>query len=91
MAAAGAHHQLAIGSAQVKSALLLAALLAPGETSIRLPAGSRNHTESMLRRLGAKLTVAEQAGWESISYQGPFTPPPEGGKVARAIHLRRLF
>jgi 3-phosphoshikimate 1-carboxyvinyltransferase len=44
-------------SAQVKSALLLAALYANGPTSVTEPARSRDHTERMLRALGAPLTV----------------------------------
>jgi 3-phosphoshikimate 1-carboxyvinyltransferase len=37
-----------IGSAQVKSAILLAGLFAKGKTTVREPAPSRNHTELML-------------------------------------------
>ena len=80
-AATSAHHQLAIGSAQVKSALLLGALWAPGETTIRLPAGARDHTESMLRSLGADLTIEHQSDWECITFKGPFAPTARGGRV----------
>lgn len=41
-----------VASAQVKSAVLLAGLQAAGETSIREPALSRDHTERMLRAFG---------------------------------------
>jgi 3-phosphoshikimate 1-carboxyvinyltransferase len=41
-----------VASAQVKSALLLAALYASGETSIAEPAVTRDHTERMLAMLG---------------------------------------
>jgi 3-phosphoshikimate 1-carboxyvinyltransferase len=44
----GARHDLAIASAQVKSALLLAGLFAKGKTTVREPLASRNHTELML-------------------------------------------
>ena len=42
-----------VASAQVKSAILLAGLAAPGETRIVEPAMSRDHTERMLKRMGA--------------------------------------
>ncbi len=44
-------------SAQVKSALLLAGLYADGETTIEEPFQSRNHTELMLARFGARVNV----------------------------------
>ncbi len=44
-------------SAQVKSALLLAGLYAGGETTIEEPFQSRNHTELMLDRFGARLST----------------------------------
>jgi 3-phosphoshikimate 1-carboxyvinyltransferase len=48
---------LDVASAQVKSALLLAGLFVNGDTHITEPARSRDHTERMLRQMGAKLTV----------------------------------
>jgi 3-phosphoshikimate 1-carboxyvinyltransferase len=51
----GVRHELAIASAQVKSALLLAGLQADGMTEVVSPALSRDHTERMLRALGAPL------------------------------------
>jgi 3-phosphoshikimate 1-carboxyvinyltransferase len=48
---------LAVASAQVKSAILLAGLSADGETVVEEPAQSRDHTERMLRRMGADLSV----------------------------------
>ncbi len=44
-----------VASAQVKSAVLLAGLYADGETSVTEPAISRNHTELMLKSLGAEI------------------------------------
>ena len=44
-----------VASAQVKSALLLAGLYAEGETTIREPGLSRDHTELMMRAMGANL------------------------------------
>ena len=46
-----------IPSAQVKSAILLAGLYASGETSIIEPFKSRDHTERMLKYLGADLQI----------------------------------
>ena len=45
-----------VASAQVKSAILLAGLHAPGCTTVIEPQGSRDHTERMLRHLGATVT-----------------------------------
>lgn len=45
-------------SAQVKSCLILAGLLADGETIIHQPALSRDHTERMLKSMDANLDVS---------------------------------
>ncbi|NQW16369.1 MAG: 3-phosphoshikimate 1-carboxyvinyltransferase [Chloroflexi bacterium] len=42
-----------VASAQVKSCLLFAGLRAEGETTVRSPAPSRDHSERMLRAMGA--------------------------------------
>ena len=55
----GIHYRLPMASAQVKSALLLAGLYAEGETSIIEPSPTRDHTERMLRSMGAELSVGE--------------------------------
>lgn len=47
----GCEHYLEVASAQVKAALLLAALQAEGATTIHQPAPSRDHSERMLREL----------------------------------------
>ncbi|EDY39860.1 3-phosphoshikimate 1-carboxyvinyltransferase [Cyanobium sp. PCC 7001] len=46
-----------VASAQVKSALLLAALTAEGPTTVIEPSQSRDHSERMLRAFGASLVV----------------------------------
>ncbi|MEB3263076.1 MAG: 3-phosphoshikimate 1-carboxyvinyltransferase [Synechococcus sp.] len=46
-----------VASAQVKSALLLAALTAEGPTTVVEPSQSRDHSERMLRAFGAELVV----------------------------------
>jgi 3-phosphoshikimate 1-carboxyvinyltransferase len=58
---------LPVASAQLKSALLLAALSADGTTRMTEPARSRDHTERMLPQFGAALTV----GNNSVSLTGP--------------------
>lgn len=49
----GAEISLKIASAQVKSALLLAGLSADGEVAVTEPVKSRDHTERMLKAMGA--------------------------------------
>lgn len=53
----GVTHDLAVASAQVKSAVLLAGLSADGETVVRSPAPSRAHTEEMLTQAGVDVDV----------------------------------
>jgi 3-phosphoshikimate 1-carboxyvinyltransferase len=48
----GIDYALPVASAQVKSAVLLAGLYAEGQTSVRQPGPSRDHTERMLRAQG---------------------------------------
>jgi 3-phosphoshikimate 1-carboxyvinyltransferase len=50
-------YRLPVASAQVKSALLLAGLNAPGWTVIEEPEPTRDHSERMLRHFGAELTI----------------------------------
>jgi len=51
----GIDYPLPVASAQVKSALLLAGLMAEGETRIREPHATRDYTERMLRAFGADI------------------------------------
>jgi 3-phosphoshikimate 1-carboxyvinyltransferase len=53
----GVEHELQRPSAQVKSALLLAGLHAEGETVVIEPAPTRDHTERLLRLMGASVTA----------------------------------
>jgi 3-phosphoshikimate 1-carboxyvinyltransferase len=50
-------HEVTVASAQVKSALLLAALNAPGRSRIVQRVPTRDHTERMLKAFGADITV----------------------------------
>ncbi|HWG77639.1 MAG TPA: 3-phosphoshikimate 1-carboxyvinyltransferase [Steroidobacteraceae bacterium] len=52
----GIDYALPVASAQVKSALLLAALYARGSTRITEPVATRDHTERMLQSFGVQLT-----------------------------------
>lgn len=56
-----------VASAQVKSCVLLAGLMADGKTTVREPAPTRDHTEVALRELG--VDVERGKGWVSV------TPP----------------
>jgi 3-phosphoshikimate 1-carboxyvinyltransferase len=47
-----------VASAQLKSAVLLAGLAAPGETTVVEPEATRDHTERMLAHFGAEVRVA---------------------------------
>jgi 3-phosphoshikimate 1-carboxyvinyltransferase len=49
----GIHYEMPVASAQVKSCILLAGLLAEDPTTVTEPAPSRDHTERMLAMAGA--------------------------------------
>jgi 3-phosphoshikimate 1-carboxyvinyltransferase len=51
------HYHSPIASAQVKSSILLAGLMAEGQTTVTEPALSRDHSERMLRAFGAQVQV----------------------------------
>jgi 3-phosphoshikimate 1-carboxyvinyltransferase len=54
------NYDLPVPSAQVKSAILLAGMHAPGRTTIVEPLPSRDHTERMLGYFGAELFAEER-------------------------------
>lgn len=54
-------YTLPVASAQVKSAILLAGLNTPGETTVIEPEPTRDHTELMLRAFGADVRVEDRA------------------------------
>ncbi|EPF49425.1 5-Enolpyruvylshikimate-3-phosphate synthase [Streptococcus pneumoniae] len=60
-------YELPIASAQVKSALMFAALQAKGESVIIEKECTRNHTEDMLKQFGGHLSV----DGKKITVQGP--------------------
>jgi 3-phosphoshikimate 1-carboxyvinyltransferase len=60
-----------IASAQVKSAILLAGLHAPGRTTVIEPQPSRDHTERLLRHLGAEVALElRDDGRQAVSVEG---------------------
>jgi 3-phosphoshikimate 1-carboxyvinyltransferase len=89
----GLRYDLPVASAQLKSALVLAGLQAKGRTELREPATSRDHTERMLRRLGAPITadpatntiVVEPDGWSGRLAAMPITVPGDLSSAAFLI------
>ena len=67
---------LPVASAQVKSAILLAALRARGTTRVREPLPTRDHSERLLAHLGARIACTPDA----VSLEGGH--PLRGGHVA---------
>ncbi len=67
----GLDYALPMASAQVKSALLLAALSASGPTTVRSPGPSRDHTERMLQSMGVRLALAEDGAGHTVTLSGP--------------------
>jgi 3-phosphoshikimate 1-carboxyvinyltransferase len=63
-------YDVKVASAQVKSALLLAALNAPGRTRITQRALTRDHTEKMLKAFGAEISVERTNDGETITLMG---------------------
>ena len=74
----GRHHVLPVASAQVKGAILLAGLAASGPTTIVEPEPTRDHTERLLRAMGADVRVSPS----------PFPLPGEGQGGGPTVELR---
>ena len=75
----GISYRPPVASAQVKSCVLVAGLLADGETTIVEPAPTRDHTERMLAAGGVEV--------ETVPLR---TVPGVGGKPERRITIRRV-
>ncbi|KFI26180.1 3-phosphoshikimate 1-carboxyvinyltransferase [Paenirhodobacter enshiensis] len=71
---------LPVPSAQVKSAVLLAGLNAPGQTVVVEAEATRDHTERMLKGFGAELSVEDTPEGRVITLQG--RPELTGQSVA---------
>lgn len=63
-------YRLPVASAQVKSALLLAGLNAPGETRVEEPEPTRDHSERMLRHFGAEVRVEQSGSGRIVTLTG---------------------
>ena len=64
-------YRLPVPSAQVKSAVLLAGLNAPGTTTVIEPQPTRDHTERMLQHFGATVTTEPlDGGGKRITLEG---------------------
>jgi 3-phosphoshikimate 1-carboxyvinyltransferase len=59
-----------VASAQIKSAVLLAGLAAPGETTVLENEASRDHTEKLLRHFGAEVSVETDGDGRKITLKG---------------------
>jgi len=59
----GIYYDMPMASAQVKSCLLLAGLYAEGETRVREPAPTRDHTERMLNGFGYAVSREGDTCW----------------------------
>ncbi len=60
-----------VASAQIKSAVLLAGLAAPGETTVVEAVATRDHTERLLNHFGAEVrTASDAAGAQRITVVG---------------------
>ncbi|OZH55950.1 3-phosphoshikimate 1-carboxyvinyltransferase [Hydrocoleum sp. CS-953] len=63
------HYHSPIASAQVKSCILFAGLMAEGKTTVTEPALSRDHSERMLKAFGAEIQVDPETN--SVTVTGP--------------------
>jgi 3-phosphoshikimate 1-carboxyvinyltransferase len=65
-------YDVPVPSAQVKSAVILAGLNTPGTTTVLEREATRDHTENMLRAMGADISVTQtESGGRRISLTGP--------------------
>ncbi len=69
-------YTLEVPSAQVKSAMLLAALNVPGRSTIIEPVATRDHTERMLAAFGAQIVWEETKNGTAISVTGEIELSP---------------
>jgi 3-phosphoshikimate 1-carboxyvinyltransferase len=92
----GIEYELPVASAQVKSCVLLAGLLASGPTTVVEPKPSRDHTERMLAaagvrisRSGERVTVAAQDELELGALHVPGDPSSAAFLAAAAVLVPR--
>ena len=77
-----------VPSAQVKSAVLLAALRAEGRTTVRESVATRDHTERMLRARGVPVTTEAIAPEDAGGRSGAIAVTVEGGHAVRSVDER---
>ena len=92
----GIEYELPVASAQVKSCVLLAGLLASGPTTVVEPKPSRDHTERMLAAAGVRIardgdrvTVAAQDELELGALHVPGDPSSAAFHAAAAVLVPR--
>ncbi len=90
------HYSENIGSAQVKSTVMLAALNSPGQTVIKA-AKSRTHTENFFRYLKIPITIKKNKKYDEIKIKGQklfksfkYTVPSDPSSCAFFIVLTLL-
>ena len=76
-------YKVPVPSAQVKSAVLLAGLNAPGKTVVIEPEATRDHTERMLAGFGAEITVEDSPEGHVITLTGQPELNPQNITVPR--------
>lgn len=89
----GRRHDLAVASAQVKSAILLAGTRAVGTTTVCEPAASRDHTERLLPVFGVpvsrddsgRVSVSGPASLFAADYDVPGDPSSAAFLIAAAL------
>ena len=71
-------YRLPVASAQVKSAILIAGLNAPGVTSVIEPVATRDHTERMLQAFGALIDIeTTEDGARAVRVEGGANLKPQ--------------
>lgn len=83
----GTRHELAVASAQAKSALMLAGLQASGSTEIVSPAPSRDHSERMLAAMGVPVEVDGCHVTVQAGEPGPFELEVPGDPSSAAFFV----
>src|SRR3989304_9818199 len=83
----GLSHRMAVPSAQVKSALLLAGLFAKGKTAVEERLPTRDHTERMLEYFGIDLTREGAA----IAVEGGQSPSSRDIEIPGDISAAAFF
>jgi 3-phosphoshikimate 1-carboxyvinyltransferase len=84
----GVEYRLPVASAQVKSCVLLAGLLADGPTTVIERRPTRDHTERMLRSAGVPVRT-EPAG-TTVTIRGELPATRVTVQPAETVNLRRL-